>query len=572
MKIPLRDNAVIAVIGGGPSGAAFAIRLLRKATEIGKKIDVIIFEGKDFKIHYNQCVGVLSPPLMDILEKELLVELPPSLYKRSIHGYRLHGGNKEVLLFDRGTSGMTITVRRVEFDRFLLDTALNLGARLIRSRVINIEFFQPEEKNGEVRIYSESGYTKADCVVGAFGLDSTLLSVLENVTKKSKKPYKRPKKMLKTFITKFHADPVFLRKYVGNIIYAYLKPPEIPRIEFAAISPKGDHIIINIAGEKVTSLDMDMFLSLKDVKEHLPSFNPSDLSYFEGRFPTSPSKNPYGDRYVCVGDVTGWMRPFKGKGINVAITTGMRAADAIIEGGIGNDSFSKYEESCKELLDDYIYGAFVRFLCIKASRLFVGRMIQMSLINPIIYDALFDSVSGHRPYKEIIKSLIKPELASKEIISFIKKLLRGKRKMGEIKIRNLARHDIEAIVKIDEKITGRPHEAYWTGKISKYLASEPGACLAAEIEGKVVGFVLGDIRGWEYAVPTCGWLDVIGVDVEYQGMGIGKKLIEALFSFFKKSGIENVVTMVNWNEADLIDYFRSQGFERGEYINMIKKL
>jgi len=571
MNLPLKDNAVIAIIGGGPSGSACAIRLLRSAEKAGKKINVVIFEGKDFKIHYNQCVGVLSPPLMDILEKDLLVELPPKLFKRSIHGYRLHGGNSEVLLFDRGTSGMTITVRRLEFDRFLLNTALDLGARLIESRVTNIEFINPEKEDGEVRIYSESGYMKADCMVAAFGLDNTMLSVMEGVTK-SRKPYKRPKKMLKTFVTKFHADPVFMRKNVGNIIYAYLKPPEIPRIEFAAISPKGDHIIINIAGENVTSLDMDMFLSLEDVKEHLPSVDTSDLSYFEGRFPTAPSKNPYGDRYVGVGDTTGWMRPFKGKGINVAIITGIRAADAIIGGGIGDDSFKKYEENCRELLDDYIYGVMVRFMCRKASRFFVGRMVRMALVNPVIYDALFDSVSGHRAYKDIIKSLIKPELAVKEIISFMKSFLKGRRKMGEIKIRNLSRQDIESVVKIDEQITGRPHEAYWTGKISKYLSSEPGACLAAESGGKVVGFILGDIRGWEYAIPVCGWLDILGVDIEYQGMGVGKMLIDALFAYFKSSGIENVVTMVNWNEEDLIDYFRANGFERGEYINMIRKL
>ena len=569
--LPLKDNAVIAVVGGGPSGSAFAIRLLQKALEIGKKIEVLIFEGKDFKIHHNQCVGVLSPPLMDILEKDLSVKLPAELFKRSIHGYRLHGGNREVLLFDKGNSGMTFTVRRLEFDRFLLDTAINLGARLIKGRVNNIEFMNPEKEEGEVRIYSESGYTKADCMVAAFGLDSTMLSVMENVTR-NRKPYLRPRKMLKTFITKFHADPVFLRKYIGNIIYAYLKPPEIPRIEFAAISPKGDHIIINIAGEKVTSLDMDMFLSLEDVKEHLPPVDSTDLSYFEGKFPTAPSKNPYGDRYVGVGDTTGWMRPFKGKGINVAVVTGIRAADAMLEGGVGNDSFEKYEQNCKELLDDYLYGVMVRFMCRRASNFFVGRMVQMALINPVIYDALFDSVSGHRAYKDIIKSLIKPDLAVKEIISFVKSLIKGRKIMGEIIIRNLARQDIEAVVKIDEKITGRHHEAYWTGKISKYLSGEPGACLAAETEGRIVGFILGDIRGWEYAIPVCGWLDILGVDIEYQGMGIGKKLIDALFAYFKDSGIENVVTMVNWNEADLIDYFRSNGFERGEYINMIKKL
>jgi hypothetical protein len=30
--------------------------------------------------------------------------------------------------------------------------------------------------------------------------------------------------------------------------------------------------------------------------------------------------------------------------------------------------------------------------------------------------------------------------------------------------------------------------------------------------------------------------------------------------------------MVNWNDGDLIDYFQAQGFERGEYVNLVKRL
>jgi hypothetical protein len=29
--------------------------------------------------------------------------------------------------------------------------------------------------------------------------------------------------------------------------------------------------------------------------------------------------------------------------------------------------------------------------------------------------------------------------------------------------------------------------------------------------------------------------------------------------------------MVNWNDGDLIDYFSANGFERGEYVNLVKR-
>jgi hypothetical protein len=30
--------------------------------------------------------------------------------------------------------------------------------------------------------------------------------------------------------------------------------------------------------------------------------------------------------------------------------------------------------------------------------------------------------------------------------------------------------------------------------------------------------------------------------------------------------------MVNWNDGDLIDYFRANGFDHGEYVNLVKRL
>jgi ribosomal protein S18 acetylase RimI-like enzyme len=144
--------------------------------------------------------------------------------------------------------------------------------------------------------------------------------------------------------------------------------------------------------------------------------------------------------------------------------------------------------------------------------------------------------------------------------------------MAEVIIRRMRVRDIEAILRIDEGITGRPHEAYWESKVVTYISRAPQACLVAELDEKVVGFILGDIRGWEFAMPLSGWLEVMGVDVNFRGQGIGKKLITALFAYFEKSDIETVQAMVNGSETDLLGYFESVGFERGEYVNLSKKL
>ncbi len=144
--------------------------------------------------------------------------------------------------------------------------------------------------------------------------------------------------------------------------------------------------------------------------------------------------------------------------------------------------------------------------------------------------------------------------------------------MENIKIRQLLPSDINAVIDIDKKLAGKQNEGFWESKLANYLSREPGACFAALDRDRVIGFVLGDIRGWDYAVPFSGWLEVMGVDPEYRGHQVGKLLIDALFEFFKFKEVKTVHTMVNWNEGELVDYFRAHGFERGEYINLTKKL
>lgn len=402
----------MAVIGGGPAGAACAITLIQESRRAGMSLRVVLFEGKDFQVHYNQCVGVLSPPLTSMLESELGIVLPRQLIKREILGYRLHSNNNEILLIAKERTGPTYTVRRNLFDDFLFQAAEKAGVEVIRSRVSDIEFVG-RGRPQEVRIYSESCYLRADAVVGAFGGDEAMLSAFEKATKDAV-AYERPKKYLKTFITKFPAAKAFIEGKVGNIIYAFLLPQAVPRVEFGAITPKEEDIVINIAGKEVSSQDMDKFLELPQVRAHLPTFNHHELQYFGGKFPTAPAKNPYGDRFVMVGDATGWMRPFKGKGVNTALVTGIKAARTMVKIGVAREDFRYYAQGCQELLDDYYFGAGVRLFCKWSSHngLF-DRMVELAKTDPVLYDSLYDSVSGQATYKSIIKRMINRRLLRK---------------------------------------------------------------------------------------------------------------------------------------------------------------
>ena len=576
----LHDNSNVVIIGGGPGGAACAIKLLQGADARGLKLRVLIFEGKDFNLHANQCVGVLSPPVEQILAEELDIHLPPSIIKRQIFGYRLHGEHENVLLTGHGATASdvgeghaTYAVERAEFDQFMLDRARELGAEVVESRVTGIEFVRSGELD-EVRVYSESEYERADAIVGAFGLDEAMLSVFEDVTRRDGR-YERPSKWLKSYLTTIETSARFEREKLGHIVHAFLLPPHCPRIEFGAITPKGDHILVNIAGEHVSSCDLDLFLQMPEVQALLPGFDPTTINYYEGRFPSAPARGPFGHRYALVGDATGWLRPFKGKGINTAIITGVRAAECMLEHGVSKQAFANYRKSCNDLLGDYYYGRLVRRLMLLGARTFLDPMIDVGKTDPLMYDALFDSVSGHDSYRNIIKRSLKPRLVRKvaaRVFGGVRRhRARRARQMPDVNVRNMTVRDIDEVLRIDEKITGKPHAAYYESKAASYISRGPEYCLVAEHRGRVVGFVLGDVRGWEFAAELSGWMEIIGVDPEYHGRGVSRALMNELFARFRRAGVTVVNTMINWNDGDLIDYFRANGFERGEYVNLVKR-
>ena len=139
-----------------------------------------------------------------------------------------------------------------------------------------------------------------------------------------------------------------------------------------------------------------------------------------------------------------------------------------------------------------------------------------------------------------------------------------------VTVRRMRTQDAEAVLRIDEKITGRPHEAQWESKIIEHLSNNPLGCLVAEVGGKVVGFILGDIRGWEFAIPKSGWIEIVGVDPAYHGKGVARALIEKLHVYFRNHNVERVMTMVNWNDGGLVSFFRALGFERSEFIILEK--
>ena len=141
--------------------------------------------------------------------------------------------------------------------------------------------------------------------------------------------------------------------------------------------------------------------------------------------------------------------------------------------------------------------------------------------------------------------------------------------MFDLTIRPLRKDDLEAIARIDEKVLGESRKDYWERKLESLGTKATQASFAAELDGKVVGFILGDISGWEFGVSdTIGWIDTIGVEPAQQKKGVARALAQELIRRLRAMGVRTVYTLVSWNDWDLLQFFHAMGFTRGDMINL----
>ena len=145
--------------------------------------------------------------------------------------------------------------------------------------------------------------------------------------------------------------------------------------------------------------------------------------------------------------------------------------------------------------------------------------------------------------------------------------------LENVKIRALKTEDLGAIVKIDEGVLGESRKNYWERRLKLMNNKSSQSSLVAEVEGEVVGFILGDVSGWEFGVPeTVGWMDTIGVAPAYQKRGVATALAHELIKNLKAIGVRTIYTLVSWNEWDLLQFFHAMGFTRGDMINLELKI
>ncbi len=137
-----------------------------------------------------------------------------------------------------------------------------------------------------------------------------------------------------------------------------------------------------------------------------------------------------------------------------------------------------------------------------------------------------------------------------------------------LKVRPVQADDLPQVIAIDMQVTGLEKADYWYELFHRYgsRGHRQRFFLVADSGGVVRGFIIGEVRDWEFGSPPCGWVFGITVQPDSRLAGIGTSLLESIRDCFRRSGVTKVRTMLARDDHLVLSFFRSQGMTAAPFI------
>lgn len=133
---------------------------------------------------------------------------------------------------------------------------------------------------------------------------------------------------------------------------------------------------------------------------------------------------------------------------------------------------------------------------------------------------------------------------------------------GAVVVRRLRPQDLDDVIALDARSSGRRREEYFKLKLKQALADTGiQVSLAAELEGAFAGFLLARVYYGEFGMTEpAAVLDTIGVRPDLRGRHVGGALLGQLRTNLLGLGIARLQTEVGWESLELIAFFHHEGF------------
>jgi len=145
------------------------------------------------------------------------------------------------------------------------------------------------------------------------------------------------------------------------------------------------------------------------------------------------------------------------------------------------------------------------------------------------------------------------------------------RAVEQVRVRDLAGDDLDDVVRIDALHTGERKPAYWRDVLRDFLGGDPRRSrvgLAVDGAGRMVGYLLGEVRAFEFGSEPCGWIFAVAVDPELERGRVGSRLLAEGCRRFRRAGVDRVRTMVLRNNVPVLSFFRTNGFVAGRFVQL----
>jgi len=434
-RLELDSGSRVAVLGGGPAGSFFSYFLLEMAQRVGIDLHLDVYERRVFSVvgpaGCNMCGGIISESLVQTLATEG-INLPTSVVERGIDSYVLHMDvgdvridtplhEKRIASVHRGAGPKGLKEAKWDsFDAHLQQLALAKGAHVIQGRVDDVSLSdgrpQLRKKDGESQTY--------DLLAVAVGVNTATLKAFEKLPIQYESP-----KTTGTYISEFFLGEELVEKYFGTSMHVYLL--NIPRLEFAALIPKGDYVSLCLLGRDIDKPLVQAFIDSEEVRRTLPPGwqLPETFCHCSPKINLQCAPKPYADRIVFIGD-SGSSRLYK-DGIGAAYRTAKAAAATAVFEGISEEAFKKhYWPACRGIETDNKIGKLI-FLVTRQiqrrrfERRGVLRMVskeqKMKQGTQHMSMVLWDTFTGSAPYREIFLRTLHPGF----FLVFLREILAG---------------------------------------------------------------------------------------------------------------------------------------------------